>query len=57
MNNTYISKLEFNKVLEQLSNFCSTYLGKKLALTLKINNDTHIVKEKLAETEEAVRRR
>ena len=55
MNNTYISKLEFNKVLEQLSNFCSTYLGKKLALTLKINNDTHIVKEKLAETEEAVR--
>ncbi len=55
MNNTYISKLEFNKVLEQLSNFCSTYLGKKLTLTLKINNDTHIVKEKLAETEEAVR--
>ena len=55
MNNSYLEKLEFDKVLKQLSNFCSTYLGKQSALNLKINNDKHIVKQKLAETEEAVR--
>ena len=55
MNNSYLEKLEFDKVLKQLSNFCSTYLGKQSALNLKINNDKHIVKRKLAETEEAVR--
>ena len=55
MNNNYLEKLEFDKVLKQLSNFCSTYLGKQSALNLKINNDKHIVKQKLAETEEAVR--
>lgn len=55
MNNSYLEKLEFDKVLKQLSNFCSTYLGKQSALNLRINNDKHIVKQKLAETEEAVR--
>ena len=55
MNMHYISKLEFNKVLENLSHFCCTYLGKNLAINLKIYNDANIVKQKLAETEEAVR--
>ena len=55
MNNSYLEKLEFDKVLKQLSNFCSTYLGKQSALNLRINNDKHIVKQKLAETEETVR--
>ena len=54
MNNRYISKLEFHKVLENLSMYCSTYLGKELALNLQIYHDVHIVKQKLAETEEAV---
>ena len=54
MNTHYISKLEFDKVLEKLSTYCSTYIGKELALNLKIYNEANIVKQKLAETEEAV---
>ena len=54
MNTRYISKLEFHKVLENLSTYCSTNLGKELALNLSIYNQTNIVKQKLAETEEAV---
>lgn len=54
MNTRYISKLEFHKVLENLSMYCSTYLGKELALNLQIYHDVNIVKQKLAETEEAV---
>ena len=54
MNTHYISKLEFHKVLEKLSTYCSTYLGKELALNLQIYHDVNIVKQKLAETEEAV---
>lgn len=54
MNTNYISKLEFHKVLENLSRHCSTNLGKKLALNLQVYNDTNIVKQKLEETEEAV---
>lgn len=54
MNTRYISKLEFNKVLENLSKYCSTDLGKELALSLQICNEVNIVKQKLSETEEAV---
>lgn len=54
MNTRYISKLEFHKVLKNLSMHCSTYLGKELALNLSIYNQANIVKQKLAETEEAV---
>ena len=54
MNTRYISKLEFHKVLENLSMYCSTYLGKELALNLQIYHDVNIVKQKLTETEEAV---
>ena len=54
MNTHYISKLEFNKVLENLSKYCSTNLGKELALNLPIYNEVNIVKQKLSETEEAV---
>ena len=54
MNTHYISKLEFHKVLEKLSTYCSTSLGKELALNLQIYHDVNIVKQKLAETEEAV---
>ena len=54
MNTRYISKLEFHKVLENLSTYCSTNLGKELALNLSIYNQANIVKQKLAETEEAV---
>ena len=54
MKTRYIAKLEFNKVLENLSKYCSTDLGKEFALNLQIYNEVNIVKQKLAETEEAV---
>ena len=54
MNTRYIAKLEFNQVLENLSKYCSTDLGKELAFNLQIYNQSNIVKQKLAETEEAV---
>ena len=52
--NNYISKLEFNKVLSNLSNCCTTTLGKDLALNLQIYNNPAIVSNKLNETNEAV---
>lgn len=54
MNINYLNKLEFNKILEILSTFCSTYVGKNLALNLQVSNDKNLVKNMLAETEEAV---
>ena len=54
MNTHYLDKLEFNKVLENLNKYCSTDLGKELAMQLTIYHDANIVKQKLAETEEAV---
>lgn len=54
MNINYLNKLEFNKILEILSTFCSTYVGKDLALNLQVSNNQNLVKNMLAETEEAV---
>lgn len=31
MNKTYLQKLEFNKILENLSSHCSTHIGKNIA--------------------------
>ncbi len=50
----YLEKLEFNKILEMLSNFCVTEQGKKLALSLLPNNQKTKVKRLLQETNEAV---
>lgn len=52
--NRYLEKLEFNKILENLSSHCVTYLGKELALNLlpKYNHDQ--VQMFLNETQEAV---
>lgn len=54
MNSHYLQKLEYNKILEALSSFCSTYIGKNLAMELSPCNDSNIVTKLLAETEEAV---
>lgn len=54
MNTNYLDKLEYNKVLEILSTFCSTYVGKEKALTLLPSSNKAIVKSVLSETEEAV---
>lgn len=50
----YLEKLEFNKILTMLSNFCITEQGKKLALSLLPSNQKPEVKQLLQETNEAV---
>lgn len=52
--NNYLEKLEYNKILEKLSNYTITYLGKDLCLNLLPSNSKEKVKNMLKETEEAV---
>lgn len=52
--NNYLEKLEYNKILKKLSNYATTYIGKKLCLQLFPSNNKEIVKNRLQETEEAV---
>ena len=54
MNKTYLEKLEYNKILEILSNFCHTYIGKELALNLLPSFSKEQVKVYLSETSEAI---
>lgn len=54
MNTNSLYKLEFNKILENLSNYCSTYVGKNLALSLFPKSNKDEVQNMLNETEEAV---
>ena len=50
MNQYYLQKLEFNKILKILSSYCSTYIGKSLALELSPCNSSNTVSRLLAET-------
>ncbi|MCI8383895.1 MAG: endonuclease MutS2 [Clostridia bacterium] len=50
----YLEKLEFNKILEELSNFCVTNQGKQLALNLAPSQQKSQVERFLQETNEAV---
>jgi len=50
----YLQKLEYNKILEILSNYTHTYIGKDLILNLKPLNNKDKVEKLLNETEEAV---
>lgn len=50
MNQYYLQKLEFNKILEILSGYCSTYIGKSLAMKLSPCNNSNTVSRLLAET-------
>ena len=52
--NTYLEKLEYNKILEKLSENSITYLGRNLCNNLLPSNNQDEVKNMLAETEEAV---
>ena len=54
MNTFYLNKLEYNKILENLSTFCNTYVGKQLALELLPSIDKEKVAQTLSETSEAV---
>lgn len=46
----YLNKLEYNKILDILSNYCSTYIGKNYVLTLLPSSNKILVKKLLLET-------
>lgn len=50
MNPYYLQKLEFNKILEILSGYCSTYIGKNIAMELSPYHDADTVSKLLSET-------
>lgn len=54
MNSTSLKKLEYNQIIEKLSTYCHTYIGKNYALELLPSNNPTIVKQNLKETEQSV---
>ena len=54
MNKNYLKKLEFDQVLQKLTEYCHTYIGKEKVLELKPSSDKDYVKKALLETSEAV---
>lgn len=54
MNQTYLNKLEYNQILQKLTTYCHTYIGKNLAASLLPSNQKEVVSNTLAETNEAV---
>ena len=54
MNTNHLEKLEYNKILEQLNNFCTTQYGKNLANELLPSNEKTKVISLLQETLEAI---
>ncbi len=47
-------KLEYNKILEKVSNYCKTYIGKKYVSELRPSSNKEEVQEMLNETSEGV---
>lgn len=54
MKANFLEKLEFNKIIEMVSNFCVTAQGKELASQLTPSNQVAEVEQLLQETSEAV---
>lgn len=54
MKNKYLDKLEYTKILDKLSNYAHTYIGKNMCKNLIPSNNKENVKKSLAETEEAL---
>ena len=54
MNTNYLKKLEFDKILQNLSEYCHTYIGREKALSLEPSSDKDFVKKNLSETSQAV---
>jgi len=54
MNKTCLEKLEYNKILEKLSSYCVTYIGKKIAKDLIPSNNKDYILNKISETTEGV---
>lgn len=52
--NFYLKKLEYDKILCILSEFCITQMGKTICKNLLPYNSSEIVKQKLEETNEAI---
>lgn len=50
MDTKYLEKLEFNKIIEMVSNFCCTYKGKELASQLNPSNKINQVEKLIQET-------
>jgi len=50
MSTNYLEKLEFNKILFEVSNFCCTFIGKSIALSLLPSNEKSLVSSMLSET-------
>lgn len=46
----YLNKLEYNKILDTVSNYCSTYIGKNYVAELLPSNDRDLVQKMLNET-------
>jgi len=53
MNNN-LKKLEFDKILENITNYCKTYIGKKLVKELRPSQDREKVQQMLNETSQGV---
>ena len=53
MKQEYLEKLEYNKILEILSGFCKTDLGKKKSIFLSISSKKQEVEYSLTQTKEA----
>lgn len=53
MNNS-LKKLEFNKILENISNYCKTYIGKNYVSDLRPSQDKENIQEMLNETSQGV---
>ena len=54
MNKNYLEKLEYNKILEILSNYAKTYIGKKIALELTPSFDAINVANLQIQTSDAL---
>ena len=54
MKQTYLNKLEYFKIINILSGYCKTYVGKNLVANLVPSNNKDEVLKLLQETEEAV---
>jgi len=54
MNTNYLKKLEYDKILHNLSEYCHTYIGREKALNLEPSSDKEFVKKSLSETSQAV---
>ena len=52
--NNYLKKLEFNKILDAISNYCKTYIGKKYVSELRPSQDREEVQKMLDETSQGV---